>query len=188
MWEFFIKILEFIGDIKWKKLWDEISNMPKSLKIALVASLVIGIVYFTYQKSTTTYNINNLQEDVKVLNSKVNKSVRDDNYRAHFVQFVKILQTLESQQYYYYLQNQQQLKVWKRSIMHNHPNDPILYDIDAMLERNRTEYMMMFQEYRESMRRLGVDVNPKEPGMREEEEILQDTFIEKRNDPLNEVK
>jgi hypothetical protein len=55
--------------------------------------------------------------------------------------------------------------------MHNHPNDPILYDIDAMLERNRTEYMMMFQEYRESMRRLGVDVNPKEPGMREEEEI-----------------
>jgi hypothetical protein len=62
--------------------------------------------------------------------------------------------------------------VWKRSILHNHPNDPILYDIDAMLERNRTEYIMMFQEYRESMRRLGVDVNPKEPGMRDEEEII----------------
>ena len=49
-----------------------------------------------------------------------------------------------------------------------------------MLERNRTEYMMMFQEYRESMRRLGVDVNPKEPGMRDEEEIIQDTFVENK--------
>ena len=57
-----------------------------------------------------------------------------------------------------------------------------------MLERNRTEYIMMFQEYRESMRRLGVDVNPKEPGMLDEEEIIQDTFMEKQNDPLNEVK
>jgi hypothetical protein len=57
-----------------------------------------------------------------------------------------------------------------------------------MLERNRTEYMMMFQEYRESMRRLGVDVNPKEPGMRDEEEIIQDTFVEKQNDPLENVK
>lgn len=188
MWEFLVKVLEFIGDVQWKKLWTEITNMPKPLKIALVMSLIIGIVYFTYQKSTTSYNINTLQEDVKELNTKVNKSVRNDNYRAHFVQFVKIMQNLENQQYYYYLQNQQQLKVWKRSIIHNHPNDPILYDIDAMLERNRTEYMMMFQEYRESMRRLGVDVNPKEPGMRDEEEIIQDTFVEKQNEPLENVK
>jgi len=57
-----------------------------------------------------------------------------------------------------------------------------------MLENNITEYMMMFQEYRESMRRLGVDVNPKEPGMRDEEEIIQDTFVEKQNDPLENVK
>lgn len=188
MWEFLVKALEFIGNVQWKKLWTEITNMPKPLKIALVMSLIIGIVYFTYQKSTTSYNINTLQEDVKELNTKVNKSVRTDNYRAHFVQFIKIIQNLENQQYYYYLQNQQQLKVWKRSIIHNHPNDPILYDIDAMLERNRTEYMMMFQEYRESMRRLGVDINPKEYSNQSEAEIIQDTFMDKPNIPLYDEK
>ena len=98
------------------------------------------------------------------------------------------MQNLENQQYYYYLQNQQQLKVWKRSIIHNHPNDPILYDIDAMLERNRTEYMMMFQEYRESMRRLGVDINPKEYSNQSEAEIIQDTFMDKPNIPLYDEK
>jgi hypothetical protein len=41
-----------------------------------------------------------------------------------------------------------------------------------MLERNRTEYMMMFQEYRESMRRLGVDINPKEYSNQSEAEII----------------
>ncbi len=188
MWEFLVKALEFIGNLQWKKLWTEITNMPKPLKIALVMSLIIGIVYFTYQKSTTSYNINTLQEDVKELNTKVNKSVRNDNYRAHFVQFIKIIQNLENQQYYYYLQNQQQLKVWKRSIIHNHPNDPILYDIDAMLERNRTEYMMMFQEYRESMRILGVDINSKEYSNQPEAEIIQDTFMDKRNIPLYDNK
>ena len=188
MWEFLVKALEFIGNVQWKKLWTEITNMPKPLKITLVMSLIIGIVYFTYQKSTTSYNINTLQEDVKELNTKVNKSVRNDNYRAHFVQFIKIIQNLENQQYYYYLQNQQQLKVWKRSIIHNHPNDPILYDIDAMLERNRTEYMMMFQEYRESMCRLGVDINPKEYSKQSEAEIIQDTFMDKPNIPLYDEK
>jgi len=48
MWEFLVKVLEFIGNVKWKKLWTEITNMPKPLKIALVMSLIIGIVYFTY--------------------------------------------------------------------------------------------------------------------------------------------
>jgi hypothetical protein len=48
MWEFLIKLLDALKNVKWKTVWKEIMKIPDPLKYVLVVSLISWAFYFSY--------------------------------------------------------------------------------------------------------------------------------------------
>jgi hypothetical protein len=48
MWEFLIKLLDALKNVKWKTVWKEILKIPNPLKYVLVVSIMSWAFYFSY--------------------------------------------------------------------------------------------------------------------------------------------
>jgi hypothetical protein len=78
MWEFLIKLLEALKNVKWKTVWKELKKIPNPLKYVLIISVLSWVMYFSYQKYTRITDVQDVEAEVDELNKKVKDFVEVD--------------------------------------------------------------------------------------------------------------
>ena len=152
LWEI-IKLLLMKFDIskdKFNILFDSMMKIPSWLKHTLIAALVIGGVYYGYQKMYQT-EIDDLKTELTELREALAVSVNSKDYSNDIFYLISAIKTTEAVQKYAYEEEQLQLDLIYTFLKKNFPNDPILYDIDAMKKRNEHNYIIYHQEFEKAI-------------------------------------
>lgn len=148
---FLLELIPLLKKVNWKKCWHELQKIPVTLKYALSIVIIIGICYFGYQKFIAVDNLYELQCEVNELTKEVETVVKTDDYKRDLVYIVSSINILEETLYLAYTGEQQELALVKRFIEREHPNDPILLDIDAAIRRNELQYKNLNQQFKQAM-------------------------------------
>lgn len=129
-----------IGDTESiHSLFESISKIPKVLKIFLTIVLVIGGIYYGYSKSCI-YDINGLKQDVIELRSIVSNNVQTADYGHDIYYLTEAIKMCEQINKHAYDGEQLKLDLFIQYIQKHTPNDPILYDLEAMKKCNQYSY------------------------------------------------
>ena len=102
MWDFLIKLLEALKNVKWKTVWKELKKIPNSLKYVLIVSIASWAIYFSYQKYTRITDVAEVESEVDELNKKVKDFVELDMFIYDIETILSYLQILDAAQYYNY--------------------------------------------------------------------------------------
>lgn len=140
-----------IKSINWSVVWEklkELFNIPTWLKVLLGTVLIFGLCYVFYLQFFLGGGIRSLQKDVLDLTNKVEQTVDNNAYKDDLVCLISAIKILENENSYYFMEVQTQLNIMKKFIQRTHPNDPILTDIDVLLDRNEFEYNTTTLQYK----------------------------------------
>lgn len=157
-------LLEIIA-LLFKKIGDKSSimkgiknfwNMPQLLKIVFITTLIIGSIYFGYSR-IYTYQINEIKIELDDINSKIKNNLTDNAYEDDMYYIFEAILSLEHLITYRYQEEYMELNVLKQQMLRNHPNDPMIQDIDNMIQRNNTN----LRYYRTEFKRSLYKCNPK---------------------------
>lgn len=136
-----------IGDTESiKSLFDAISRIPKSLKSALFIVLLFGFIYFGYSK-LYTYEIDGLKQDVIELRSIVSDNVQTSDYAHDIYYLMEAIKLCEQINKIAYDNEQLKNELFIQYIKAHTPNDPILYDLEAIKRRNSYNYEHLSAEF-----------------------------------------
>lgn len=151
-----------IGDTESiHSLFESISKIPKGLKIFLTIVLVIGGIYFGYSKSCI-YDINGLKQDVIELHSIVSNNVQAEDYGHDIYYLTEAIKMCEQINKHAYDGEQLKLDLFIQYIQKHTPNDPILYDLEAMKKRNEYSYEHWSTEFKRLIEHCKTRQIPKE--------------------------
>lgn len=114
-------------------------KIPKFLKICVLVSAALYGIYYGYQISYQR-EIDVIKNELNDLNKVLDYRVNTDDYSNDIYYLVMAIKTVEAIQQYAYQEEQLQLKLIRRHIVKYFPTDPIINDIDAMIERNDYNY------------------------------------------------
>lgn len=157
-------ILEILS-ILFKKIGDKSSimkgiknfwNMPQLLKVIFITTLIIGSIYFGYSR-IYTYQINEIKTELDTINSKIENTLTGNTYEDDMYYMFEAILSLEQLISYRYKEENLELKILRQQMIRNHPNDPIIQDIDNMIQRNKTN----LQYYKTEFKRSLYKCNPK---------------------------
>ena len=137
MWEFLIKLLDALKNVKWKTVWKEIMKIPNPLKYVLVVSIMSWAFYFSYQKYTRI-------TDVQV--------VEVDQFIYDIETILQYLQILDAAQYYNYKEQDEFIRALNRYFTKHAPNDPIIDDLNAINRRNDMQFDMLQEHFKANVK------------------------------------
>lgn len=152
-------------------VFDSISKIPNSLKKALIIVLVLGGIYFSYSK-LYTYEINGLKQDVIELRAVVSNNVQSEDYGHDIYYLTEAIKMCEQINKYAYEEEQFKLDIITQYIQKHTPNDPILYDLEAMKKRNRYCYDHWSVEFQRILEHCRNSYKP--IGNKKQDEEIQD--------------
>ena len=158
MWEFLSKLLETLQNIDWKYIWTELQRIPTLLKTILYVAIGIWIIYFGYQKFVDINDITTIKNEVELLKERTNSIITEDDYKRDLHYIIEILHIIDEVQYYDFNEQQEQLRLVREFIKNNHPYDPILHDVDAMLRRNETQMKNARIEYNKILQKCDTKI------------------------------
>ena len=144
----FIKLLfTKLGDKESiKKFFDSLVKMPRFLKRLLIVVLILGLVYFGFSK-IYTYELEKLKIELLDIKEKLSSNVTIDEYSSDIFYLMEAIKISESVTKYMHQQEQLQLQLIKNYIQKYHPNDPIIYDIESMENRNEVNFTYYDKEF-----------------------------------------
>ena len=148
MWDFLIKLLEALKNVKWKTVWEELKKIPNPLKYVLIVSIASWAIYFSYQKYTRITDVAEVELEVDELNKKVKDFVELDMFIYDIETILSYLQILDAAQYYNYKEQDEFIEILERIIKKVHPNDPAIYDLEALRRRNDIQFNMLQEHFK----------------------------------------
>ena len=168
MWEFLIKLLDALKNVKWKTVWKEILKIPNPLKYVLVVSIMSWAFYFSYQKYTRITDVQEVEAEVDELNKKVKDFVeifyRISDFCAvlftecrfecrHFIfKLRRVIIKCHLVQYYNYKEQDEFIKALNRYFAKHTPNDPIIDDLNAINRRNDTQFEILQEHFKANVK------------------------------------
>ena len=152
MWEFLIKLLDALKNVKWKTVWKEIMKIPNPLKYVLVVSIMSWAFYFSYQKYTRITDVQDVEAEVDELNKKVKDFVEVDQFIYDIETILQYLQILDATQYYNYKEQDEFIRALNRYFTKHAPNDPIIDDLNAINRRNDIQFEMLQEHFKANVK------------------------------------
>ena len=152
MWEFLIKLLDALKNVKWKTVWKEILKIPNPLKYVLVVSIMSWAFYFSYQKYTRITDVQEVEAEVDELNKKVKDFVEVDQFIYDVETILQYLKILDAAQYYNYKEQDEFIKALNRYFSKHTPNDPIIDDLNAINRRNDTQFEILQEHFKANVK------------------------------------
>ena len=152
MWEFLIKLLDALKNVKWKTVWKEIMKIPDPLKYVLVVSLMSWAFYFSYQKYTRITDVQDIEAEVDELNKKVKDFVEVDQFIYDIETILQYLQILDAAQYYNYKEQDEFINALNRYFKKHDPDDQIINDLNAINRRNDMQFEMLQEHFKANIK------------------------------------
>ena len=159
--KFLYKKFNDISADSLNKFFDWLFQIPKSLKVTLIVVLTIGSFYYGYQKIYQR-EISIIQREVDELSEILEYSVNSRDYSNDIYCLLNTICTIETIQKYAYEEENLQLTLIKKFIQKEHPNDPILYDINSMIDRNNYNYYIYSKEFEKYIKMCKSSIVQKE--------------------------
>ena len=75
-----------------KEMW---FGMPKWLRYMLVTTVIVGALYFLYNRLTISYDVSGLHDEITILNERCEKTVFYDRYQYDIQNVVTSFKTLQ---------------------------------------------------------------------------------------------
>lgn len=153
--KFLTEFLKFlftkIGDSESiQNFFEQINKIPSFLKKMLGFVLIIGIFYFGLSKWNKS-EIRLLQTEVQDLKTVIATTVSEEDYTDDIYYLMDAIEMCEQVTYYAYQEEQLQLQLIKKYMSRHNPNDPIIVDIDAMIDRNDIYYKQYSGQFKQAL-------------------------------------
>ena len=137
----------------FQSLW----KIPGLLKAFLIASLVIGAIYFGYTR-IYIHELDELKTELLLLKEHLNMSIHSDVYHSDLFYMFEALIAQEYMLQYVYAEEQEHLNLLFKEFKINHPDAHIISDIEEIMRRNNNNFRYYDTQFKKSLYKCNPEI------------------------------
>lgn len=156
--EIFTMLFKKLGDKQQiTQLFHSLWKIPGFLKAFLIASLLLGAIYFGYSR-IYTYELTELKTELIELKNQLQRSIYTEDYHSDMFYLFEALIAQEYMLQYVYSEEQLHLNLLYKQMMRNHPDDPFINDIEEIMRRNDNNFKYYDQQFKKSLYKCNPEI------------------------------
>ena len=109
---------------------------PKWLRFLMCGTLIVGAIYFLYNRLDTASQVDELKLEIKTLNERCSETVFVERYAFDVNNFITVARAIDKEVQVIYEINQQILEFEQEYISRNRPGDPSLVTVRRLIQEN----------------------------------------------------
>ncbi|WQJ53848.1 MAG: hypothetical protein [Wendovervirus sonii] len=135
------------------------AQQPKWLCTLLILAVISWCSYYVYNYFSDQKSINELQNEISVIEEKMNNILSIEMYQENLIYVITELQLLQQDEEQNYKENMLEIELYLKFLKRHYPGDPTIRDLEAMHERAETNHESYMQHYRHVMHKLRERAN-----------------------------